>query len=116
MFMFMGSHHVHGLRVVAEEVSDPPSLLDVVLGVGLQRMNHVGELHAVTDEKHWDVVAHHVEVALACVELDSKATGVTQRLWTPTLMDHSAAGKQRGEGKLEGRGELPKDARTSAHA
>lgn len=32
-------HHVHGLRVVAEEVCDAPTFLDVVLGVGLQRMD-----------------------------------------------------------------------------
>jgi hypothetical protein len=90
--MFTASHHVHGLGVVAEEVSDPPSLLDVVLGVGLQRMNHVRELHTVTDEKHRDVVADHIKVALARVELDSKAARVTQRLRAATLVNDSAAG------------------------
>jgi hypothetical protein len=32
-----------------KRVCDPPALLDVVLGVGLERVNPVGELHAVTD-------------------------------------------------------------------
>jgi hypothetical protein len=46
------AHHVQRLWVVAEEVCDAPALLDVVLGIGLQAVHHVGELHAVTDEEH----------------------------------------------------------------
>ncbi len=44
--------HVHGLGDVGEEVSDAPILLDVVLGVGLERMHHVRELYAVADEEN----------------------------------------------------------------
>ena len=43
---------MHGLRDVGEEVGNAPVLLDVVLGVGLERMNHVRELHAIADEEH----------------------------------------------------------------
>ncbi len=43
---------MHGLWDVGEEVGDAPVLLEVVLGVGLQRVHHVGELDAVTDEEH----------------------------------------------------------------
>jgi hypothetical protein len=45
-------HHVERLRVVGEEVRDAPPLLDVVLGVGLEGVNHIGKLDAVADEKH----------------------------------------------------------------
>jgi len=46
------AHHVHGLRDVGEEVGNAPILLDVVLGIRLQRMHHVRKLHSVPDEEH----------------------------------------------------------------
>lgn len=61
--------------------------LDVVLRVGLQRVDHVGELHAVADEEHGEVVAHHIVVALAGVELDGEAARVADRFGAPALMD-----------------------------
>ena len=61
---------MHGLRDVGEEVGNAPALLDVVLGVGFQRMHHVRELHAITDEEHWEIISHEVPVSLTCVELD----------------------------------------------
>lgn len=45
------AHHVQRLGVVAEKVGDAPALLDVRLGVGLQGVHHVGELHAVAHEE-----------------------------------------------------------------
>ena len=75
------AHHVHGLWHVGKEVSDPPPFLDVVLGVGLQCMNHVWELDAITDEEHRHVVANEIPVALTSVELDSKSTRITQSFW-----------------------------------
>jgi len=51
MELYRVAHHVHGLWDVAEEVHDPPRLLDVALWVGLQSVDHVGKLHAVTDEE-----------------------------------------------------------------
>ena len=35
------THHMHGLRMMREEVCNAPSLLQVVLGVGLQSVHHV---------------------------------------------------------------------------
>jgi hypothetical protein len=50
-------------------------------------VDHVRELHTITNEEDGHVVANHVKVALTSVELDSKATRVTQGLWGTTLMD-----------------------------
>ena len=58
-----GGYHVHCLRVVGEEISDAPELLNVVLGVGLERMHHVWELHAVPHKEDWEVISHQVPIA-----------------------------------------------------
>jgi len=71
------AYHVHGLWHMREEVSNPPVLLNVVLGVGLQGMNHVRELDAIPDEEDWHVVAHQIPVTLPGVKLNRKSTRVT---------------------------------------
>jgi hypothetical protein len=58
-------------------------------------VDHVWELHTITDEKHWHVVTDHVKVALTCVELDGKPTRVTQSLWGTALMDLCTGSKYR---------------------
>ena len=45
-------HHVAALWVVGQEVHDAPRLLLVVLGVGLEGVDNVGELDAVADEEN----------------------------------------------------------------
>ena len=55
--------HVQGLWVVREKVGDAPPLLDVVDRVGLERVHHVRELHAVAHEEDGHVVADQVPVA-----------------------------------------------------
>lgn len=47
-----------GFGMVRQEVHDAPRLLLVVLGVGLEGVHHVGELHAIPHEEHGEVVAH----------------------------------------------------------
>ena len=79
--------HVEALRVVGEEVEDAPVLLDVRLGVGLERVHHVRELHAVADEEDGEVVADEVPVALPGVELDGEATRVAEGLRAAALVD-----------------------------
>ncbi len=54
-------------------------------GLGLSACTVSG--NTIADEKHWNIVAHHVIAALTRVELDSKSTGVTQCLGGATLMD-----------------------------
>ena len=71
------TYHVHCLWYMREEVSNPPVLLNVVLGVGFQGMNHVRELDAIPDEEDWHVIAHQIPVTLPGVELDRKPTRVT---------------------------------------
>lgn len=53
------AHHVHGLRMVREEVHDTPALLDVIPGIGLEGMHHVRELHAVTHKEDREIVAYN---------------------------------------------------------
>ena len=45
-------HHVAALWVVGQEVHDAPRLLLVVLGVGLEGVDNVGELDAVANEEN----------------------------------------------------------------
>ncbi len=74
------AHHVHGLGDVGEKVSDAPALLNVVLGVGLQGVDHVRELDAVADKEHREVIAHQIPVPLARVEFDLQGAGdITSR-------------------------------------
>eukprot|EP00963_Diacronema_lutheri_P000826 scaffold47_cov334-Pavlova_lutheri.AAC.56 len=80
--------HVTGLWVVRQEVHDPPRLLHVALGIGLEGMDHVRELHAITYEKHRHVVAHQVPIALPRVELDRESSRVSQGLGRPALVHH----------------------------
>lgn len=62
---------------MGEEVCNPPVLLDVVLRVRLQGVDHVWELDAVPDEEDRHVVAHQIPVTLPGVELDCEPTGVS---------------------------------------
>lgn len=75
------SHHVHCLWHMREEVSNSPVLLKVVLWVRLQRMDHVRELDAISDEKDWHIVSNQVPVTLPGVEFDSKPTRVSKGFW-----------------------------------
>ena len=79
--------HVHRLWDVTEKIGNPPPLLNVVFGVGLQGVYHVGELHAIADEKDGNVVSYEVEVAFARVKLNGKASRVTQGFWRAAFVD-----------------------------
>ena len=50
--------HVAALWVVREEVHDAPGLLLMVPGVGLEGVDHIGELHPIADEEDGHVVSH----------------------------------------------------------
>ena len=62
---------------VPERVVGGLRLRDLAIGLGLRRVDHVGELDAVLDEEHGHVVADEVEVALLRVELRGEAAHVT---------------------------------------
>ena len=61
---------------VPERVVGRLRLGDLAVRVGLGRVDHVGELDAVLDEEHGDVVADEVEGALVGVELHGEPPGV----------------------------------------
>ena len=65
-----------GLGRVGEEVPDVVRLLPVGEGVGLLRVDEVGELDAVADEEHRRVVPHQVPVALLAVDLEGEAARI----------------------------------------
>uniref|UniRef100_A0A804P5F6 Uncharacterized protein n=1 Tax=Zea mays TaxID=4577 RepID=A0A804P5F6_MAIZE len=79
---------VQALGEVRQEVEHPPVLLHVRPRVGLERVDHVGELDAVADEEDGEVVAQQVPVALAGVELHGEPARVADRLRGPPLVDH----------------------------
>ena len=51
------AYNEDALRVVGQEVQNPPPLLQVVLGVGAQAPDQVRELDAVTNEEHLQIEA-----------------------------------------------------------
>lgn len=59
---------MHGLWVVGEEVSNSPELLDMILGIGLESMHHVWELHAVPHKEHWEIVSNQVPITFPAVQ------------------------------------------------
>ena len=50
--------------------------------------DEVLELHRIADEEHRGVVADHVEVALAGVELQREAARITPGVWAAALAGH----------------------------
>lgn len=50
--------HVQAFRVVRKEVQNPPVFLNMRLWVWFESMDHIRELHSVTDEKHREIVSH----------------------------------------------------------
>ena len=52
------------LWMMGKEVEDSPVLLDVRLGVGFKSMDHVWELHSITDKKNGEIVSHQIKVTL----------------------------------------------------
>ena len=63
-------------------------LRDLAVGLGLGGVDQVGELDAVPDEEHRDVVADEVEVALVCVELHGEAADVAHGVGRAAGSDH----------------------------
>ena len=82
---------------VPERVVRRLRLRDLAIRVRLTRVDDVRELDGVLDEKHRDVVAHQVPVALFGVELRGPATGIAHGVG-------GAAGAQHGGKTHEDRG------------
>src|SRR5688500_10733944 len=57
-------------------------------GVGLERVDHVGELDGVADEEHAQVVADEVPVAVLGVELHGEPARVARGLRGVPAADH----------------------------
>ena len=62
---------------VGPEVPSHVWVTQVGLGVSLLAVNKVRELDRVLNEEHWGVVADHVIISFLCVELNGKASGVS---------------------------------------
>jgi len=76
-------------------------LRNLVHRLGLDRVHEVGELDRVLDEKHRDVVADEVVVALGRVELDREAADVAHRVRRAARADDRR--KAREHRRLHGR-------------
>src|SRR5690606_41991648 len=55
-------------------------LWNLVVRLGFDRVDEVGELDRILDEEHRHVVAHQVEVAFVGIELGGEAAHVTHRM------------------------------------
>ena len=62
--------HVQTLRMVREEIHDPPVLLDVGFRIGLEGVHHIRELHSITNEKYREIVPHQIKVTLQATEIN----------------------------------------------
>jgi len=76
--------HVHRLGheryEVPERVVRGRGLREAAIGLHLDRVHQVRELHRVLDEEHGDVVADEVEVTLLGVELHGEAAHVARQI------------------------------------
>ena len=85
-------HVVGGLGVQRHEIPERVvrrlRLRDLPVGMRLAGVDDVGELDAVLDEEHRDVVADQVEVAFVGVELDRETAGVAHRVSRPARAEH----------------------------
>jgi hypothetical protein len=93
--------HVGGLRGQAHEVVEGVvgrrRLRHLVVGLGLDRVDQVGELDRVLNEEDRDVVADEVEVAVVGVELDGEAADVAGGVGRAAEAgDRREAGEDRG--------------------
>ena len=84
--------HVGGLGHQGDEVPEGVvrgrGLRHLVVRLGLDRVDEVGELHRVLDEEHRDVVADQVPVAFVGVELDREAAHVARQVGRAALAEH----------------------------
>ena len=80
-------HMMGGLGVQRHEIPERVvrrlRLRDLPVGLRLAGVDDVGELDAVLDEEHRDVVADQIEVALVGVELDRETPGVAHGIGGP---------------------------------
>ncbi|MNJ64944.1 hypothetical protein D3C77_609320 [compost metagenome] len=73
----------HQRNKVPERVMGRPSGGHFVVRFGLYRMDEIGKLDGVLNEKHRHVVANQVEIAFIGEELDGKTTYITNRVARP---------------------------------
>ena len=57
-------------------------LRNFVVRFGLAGVDHIGELESILDEENWNVIADNVPVTFVGVELDGKATNVSDSIRT----------------------------------
>jgi hypothetical protein len=58
------------------------SLRNCLVRLGLQSMNHVGELHSILNKEDWQVDADNVQVACVSVEASCETSNVSSSVST----------------------------------
>ena len=67
-----GAHNEVGLGVVREEIQNPPSLLQVVLGIGPQTSDQVRKLDPITHKEH--LQCNHSSASTILQKMDLRAS------------------------------------------
>ena len=80
---------VQGLWSMLPEVEDHVWIGQVGGGVSLLTVEEVWELNWIVNKEHWGVVANHVVIAFLGVELNSKATRITDSIGSASLTGNS---------------------------
>lgn len=101
---------MQGLRVIGEEVPDSPPLLLVGDWIGLEGMDHIRELHSISDEEDGEIESHQIVVSLLSVarlivrirdneiqylQFDGKSSGISD------ILGGSSGGNHSGESENE---------------
>ena len=71
---------MHRLRGKADEIKEALHILTVGDRIGLEGMDHVGELDRIADEEDIEVIADEIPIAILGIELDGEAARIAQRL------------------------------------
>lgn len=82
--------HVQGTRLLGEEIigsiMSSSSLRDLLVGLRLQSMNHIRELHSILNEENWQIDADDVQVACVGVEASCETSDISSSISTSVFL------------------------------
>ena len=82
--------HVQGTRLLREEVisgvMSSSRLRDLLVGLRLQSVNHIGELHSILDEENWQINADDVQIASVSVEASCETSNISGSVSTSVFL------------------------------
>lgn len=88
--MALSTDHVQGTWLLREEIIggivSSSSLRDLLVGLRLQCMNHVRELHSILNEENWQINADNVQVACISVKAGCETADISGSVSTSAFL------------------------------